>query len=83
MCQCKFDKETFLAFPLQTSLFVMVWTANGADGFDGAGAFVCPANAGFAQPAWPWIVAGITTTTSATAAARNRSVIRSSLNPNL
>jgi hypothetical protein len=26
---------------------------NGADGFDGAGAFVCPANAGFAHPAWP------------------------------
>jgi hypothetical protein len=32
---------------------VTVVTAIGADGFDGAGAFVCPANAGLAQPAWP------------------------------
>jgi hypothetical protein len=31
--------------------FVTVSTVNGGDSFDGFGAFVCPANAGFAQPA--------------------------------
>jgi hypothetical protein len=35
------------------SRLVTVATVNAADGFDGAGAFVCPANAGFAHPAWP------------------------------